>query len=34
MSDSIPERIAVTFNMTADDYARYFAFRAGMLRGR
>jgi hypothetical protein len=25
MSDSIPDRIAVTFNMTADDYARCFA---------
>jgi hypothetical protein len=25
MSDSLPDRIAVTFNMTVDDYARYFA---------
>jgi hypothetical protein len=25
MNDSIPERIAVTFSLTADDYARYFA---------
>jgi hypothetical protein len=27
MSDPVPDRIAVTFAMTADDYARYFAVR-------
>jgi hypothetical protein len=27
MSDSTPDRMAVTFEMTADDYARYFAVR-------
>jgi hypothetical protein len=25
MSDPAPDQISVTFNMTADDYARYFA---------
>jgi hypothetical protein len=25
MSDTVPGRIEVTFSMTADDYARYFA---------
>ncbi|MGB6395991.1 MAG: hypothetical protein WBF73_09920 [Bradyrhizobium sp.] len=27
MSELIPDRIEVTFDMTADDYARYFAIR-------
>ena len=27
MSDPIPDRIEVTFEMTADDDARYFAIR-------
>jgi hypothetical protein len=27
MSEPIPDRIEVTFDMTADDYARYFAMR-------
>lgn len=29
MSEPIPDRIEVTFAMTADDYARYFAVRGG-----
>jgi hypothetical protein len=28
MSEPIPDRIEVTFDMTADDYARYFAMRS------
>jgi hypothetical protein len=33
MSDSIPDRIAVTFNITADDYARCFAVQNGQKSG-
>ena len=34
MSDFIPDRIAVTFKMTADDYARYFTVLSRHQSGR
>lgn len=34
MSDAVPDRIAVTFSMTADDYARYFAIMGRQESGR